>query len=124
MHQLPVLRDLVILVAIAIPVVIVAQRLRVPTVVGFLLTGIHEHGCASPDVPADVEWSAGDRGDYRSVAMLGMGAIDAPSTSVGLVATTADGRIFTTTGGPNAWSQFADVAGFARRLEPGLSFAR
>jgi CPA2 family monovalent cation:H+ antiporter-2 len=39
-HQLPVLRDLVILVAIAIPVVIVAQRLRVPTVVGYLLTGI------------------------------------------------------------------------------------
>ena len=40
MHEIPVLRDLVILVAIAIPVVIVAQRLRVPTVVGFLLTGI------------------------------------------------------------------------------------
>ncbi|HUQ83867.1 MAG TPA: cation:proton antiporter [Gemmatimonadaceae bacterium] len=40
MHEIPVLRDLVILVAIAIPVVIIAQRLRVPTVVGFLLTGI------------------------------------------------------------------------------------
>src|SRR6478752_486891 len=40
MHQIPVLRDLVILVAVAIPVVIIAQRLRVPTVVGFLLTGI------------------------------------------------------------------------------------
>jgi len=39
-HEIPVLRDLVILVAVAIPVVIVAQRLRVPTVVGFLLTGI------------------------------------------------------------------------------------
>ena len=40
MHEIPVLRDLVILVAVAIPVVIIAQRLRVPTVVGFLLTGI------------------------------------------------------------------------------------
>ena len=40
MHEIPVLRDLVILVAVAIPVVIIAQQLRVPTVVGFLLTGI------------------------------------------------------------------------------------
>ena len=40
MHEIPVLRDLVILVAVAIPVVIIAQRWRVPTVVGFLLTGI------------------------------------------------------------------------------------
>jgi CPA2 family monovalent cation:H+ antiporter-2 len=39
-NEIPVLRDLVILVAVAIPVVIIAQRLRVPTVVGFLLTGI------------------------------------------------------------------------------------
>ncbi len=40
MHELTLLRDLVILVAVAIPVVAVAQRLRVPTVVGFLLTGV------------------------------------------------------------------------------------
>ena len=40
MHDIPVLRDLVILVAVAIPVVILAHRWRVPTVVGFLLTGI------------------------------------------------------------------------------------
>jgi len=39
-HGIPVLRDLVILVAVAIPVVVLAQRLRVPTVVGFLLTGV------------------------------------------------------------------------------------
>ena len=78
---------------------------------GFLLTAIHQHASAAPDVPADVEWFAGDRGDYRSVAMLGMGAIDASSTSVELVATTADGLIFTSTGGPNAWSLFTDVAG-------------
>ena len=40
MHELTLLRDLVILVAVAIPVVALAQRLRVPTVVGFLLTGV------------------------------------------------------------------------------------
>ncbi len=40
MHELTLLRDLLILVAVAIPVVAVAQRLRVPTVVGFLLTGV------------------------------------------------------------------------------------
>jgi len=40
MHQFTTLRDLLILVAVAIPVVALAHRLRVPTVVGFLLTGI------------------------------------------------------------------------------------
>lgn len=40
MHDLTILRDLVILVAVAIPVVALAQRFRIPTVVGFLLTGI------------------------------------------------------------------------------------
>jgi monovalent cation:H+ antiporter-2, CPA2 family len=40
MHDLSVLRDLVILVAVAIPAVALAQRLRIPTVVGFLLTGV------------------------------------------------------------------------------------
>ena len=40
MHDLGLLRDLVVLVAVAIPVVALTQRLRVPSVVGFLLTGI------------------------------------------------------------------------------------
>ena len=40
MHEIPVLRDLVIIVAVAIPVVVLAHRWRVSTVVGFLLTGI------------------------------------------------------------------------------------
>jgi monovalent cation:H+ antiporter-2, CPA2 family len=39
-HSLPILRDLVLLVAIAIPVVAIAQRFKVPTVVAYLLTGI------------------------------------------------------------------------------------
>ncbi len=38
--ELPQLQDLVITVAVAIPVVIAAQRLKVPSVVGFLLCGI------------------------------------------------------------------------------------
>ena len=40
MHVPPLLRDLVVLVGIAIPVVALATRLRVPTIVGFLLTGM------------------------------------------------------------------------------------
>lgn len=41
MHQdIPLLRDLVLLIAVALPVVILATRFRVPTLVGFLLTGI------------------------------------------------------------------------------------
>jgi len=40
MHELHLLRALVLLVAVAIPVVAVAQRLRVPTVAGFLVTGL------------------------------------------------------------------------------------
>ena len=40
MHDFTTLRDLVILVAVAIPVVAATQRLRVPSVIGFLLTGL------------------------------------------------------------------------------------
>jgi len=40
MHDIPLLRDLVILVAVAVPVVILAYRLRIPTVVGFLVSGV------------------------------------------------------------------------------------
>ena len=47
MHSVPdLLSHLVIIVATAIPVVVIAERLRIPTVVGFLLTGmaIGPHG--------------------------------------------------------------------------------
>lgn len=40
MHDLPILDDLVILVAVALPVVIFAHRLKIPSLVGFLLTGL------------------------------------------------------------------------------------
>ena len=40
MHEYALLRDLVVLVAVAIPVVVLTHRLKVATVVGFLLTGM------------------------------------------------------------------------------------
>jgi len=54
MHDFPMLRNLVILVAAAIPVVVAAHRFRIPPVVAFLLTGmaIGPHGLgliAQPD---------------------------------------------------------------------------
>lgn len=53
MHDLPLLRDLLILVVVAIPVVVLANRLRAPTIVGFLLTGvaIGPHALALIDRP-------------------------------------------------------------------------
>ncbi len=39
MHEIPLLRDLVILIAVAIPVVVLMHRFKVPTLVGFLITG-------------------------------------------------------------------------------------
>lgn len=40
MLELTLLRDLVILVAVAIPIVAVANRLRIPSIVGFLVAGV------------------------------------------------------------------------------------
>jgi len=40
MHELSVLRDLALIVGLAIPVVALAHRLRVPPLVGFLLVGV------------------------------------------------------------------------------------
>jgi len=40
MENIPLLRDLVVLVAVAIPAVMLAHRLKIPTLVGFLFTGI------------------------------------------------------------------------------------
>lgn len=40
MHGIPLLRDLVILIAVALPVVLLAYRLRIPSVVGFLVSGV------------------------------------------------------------------------------------
>ena len=40
MHEFALLRDLLVLIAIAIPAVALAQRVNVPTIVAFLITGI------------------------------------------------------------------------------------
>ena len=40
MHGIPLLRDLVVLVAVAIPVVLLMHRLRLPSIVGFLVSGV------------------------------------------------------------------------------------
>ena len=40
MHDLIVLRDLLILVGVAIPIVALAQQVRVPSVIGFVLAGV------------------------------------------------------------------------------------
>jgi CPA2 family monovalent cation:H+ antiporter-2 len=40
MHDLPILRDLVLLITVAIPVVILAHRVKVPSIVAFLITGL------------------------------------------------------------------------------------
>jgi len=39
-HEIPLLRDLVVIVAVALPVVALMHRLRVPAVVGFLIAGV------------------------------------------------------------------------------------
>jgi monovalent cation:H+ antiporter-2, CPA2 family len=40
MHDVPILRDLLILLVASLPVVYVSQRLRLPPLVGFLITGV------------------------------------------------------------------------------------
>jgi len=40
MHEMPLLRDLVVIVAVAIPVVALMHRWRIPAIVGFLIAGV------------------------------------------------------------------------------------
>ena len=56
MNDLSVLRDLAIIIGLAIPVVALAHRVRVPPLVGFLLIGvvIGPHGVALIPEPEDV----------------------------------------------------------------------
>jgi CPA2 family monovalent cation:H+ antiporter-2 len=65
MHaELQILRDLVVVLAAALPIVLVFQRLRIPTVVGFLIAGMligpHAIGVVQND------------GDVRSLAEFGI----------------------------------------------------
>ncbi|HEY7819413.1 MAG TPA: cation:proton antiporter, partial [Vicinamibacteria bacterium] len=59
MHDVGILRDLVVLVGVSIPVVAIAHRFGIPSVTGFLIAGVATgpHGLgliASPDSVADV----------------------------------------------------------------------
>lgn len=65
MHtETQILRDLVVVLAAALPIVLVFQQLRIPTVVGFLIAGvvIGPHGIGV----------IGDDADVRSLAELGI----------------------------------------------------
>jgi CPA2 family monovalent cation:H+ antiporter-2 len=55
-HGLILLRDLVVLLALSVPVVAVAHRLRIPSIVGFLLVGVvvGPHGFAFLGHPEEV----------------------------------------------------------------------
>jgi len=57
MHEMTILRDLVVLLAAALPIVLLFQRLNLPTVVGFLSAGIliGPHGLGLISQTADVE---------------------------------------------------------------------
>lgn len=40
MHEIPLLRDLIIILAVVIPIVLLFQKLKFPTIIGFIITGI------------------------------------------------------------------------------------
>jgi hypothetical protein len=74
---------------------------------GVLFAAAQAFDASSPDVPVSVEWSAGERGDLRAVALLSGVAIDSVATM--LYAASADGRVYVTFGSSSAWSPFADL---------------
>lgn len=77
---------------------------------GVLKTAVHQPRSNSPDVPANVELTAGERGEFRAVALGGESALDVSGTSATLVASTADGRVYTTRGSSStSWEQFKDL---------------
>ena len=39
-HSFPLLQDLLILLAVSVPIAFLFHRLRVPTIVGFMITGV------------------------------------------------------------------------------------
>ena len=40
MHEIPLLYDLIIILAVVIPIVLICQKLKIPTIIGFIITGI------------------------------------------------------------------------------------
>ena len=99
MHEFAILRDLVMLLAAALPIVLLFQRLNLPTVVGFLSTGIviGPHGLGLISQTADVESLAeiglvlllfvvGLELSFRELARMGRVIVWAGTLQVGLTA--------------------------------------
>jgi len=84
-----------------------ALHLAAVTDAGVLLAATQPYATTQPGAPVNVEWSAGERGDLRAVALLSGIAID--STTTDLFAASSDGRIYKTSGSAGAWSQFQDL---------------
>jgi hypothetical protein len=84
-------------------------HLTVLTDNGHLLAAVRPYNAASSTAPQDVELTAWDRGDLKAVAMASTVGID--TTSVPLVALTAEGRLFRTSGSGGGWQPFEEVVG-------------
>jgi CPA2 family monovalent cation:H+ antiporter-2 len=106
MHGANLLRDLVILVAIAIPVVVAAQRLRIPSIAGFLVTGtvIGPHALALISDPESVQKLA----DVGVVLLL-----FAVGLELSLARVKRLGRVVIQAGGLQVAGTIAVVAGVA-----------
>lgn len=76
---------------------------------GHLISAEHAFGSATSGVPQDIELSAGDRGDFEAVALPASVGID--TTSAPLIAVTAQGRLFHTTGSGGSWLPFDELVG-------------
>src|SRR5207248_302214 len=75
-----------------------------------LLAAEHQYGAASSVTPQDVEATAGvDRGDFEAVALPSSVGID--TNSVPLVAVTAQGRLFRSSGSGGNWQPFDELVG-------------
>ena len=105
MNDLSVLRDLAIIIGLAIPIVALAHRVRVPPLVGFLLVGvvIGPHGVALISEPEDVS----------ALSEIGVGLL---LFAIGLELSLSDvlrrGRAVLVTGG----AQMAGMLGLATVL--------
>lgn len=74
---------------------------------GHLVTAVHDFTATQPVLPDDLEQSAGEIGDLRAVAMTAAVAIN--TSSVQLLAVTADGRLLQTTGRTGQWAPFTNL---------------
>jgi hypothetical protein len=74
---------------------------------GHLVTAVHDFTATQPVLPDDLEQSAGEIGDLRAVAMTAVVAIN--TSSVQLLAVTADGLLLETQGRTGQWAAYTDI---------------